>query len=332
MKKETTSNLNEYFHDKDADAIPEVSRLFLSESIDASAESELEALWNSGAHVSMDGEDLDNAFEKVGVSIGMTEKKTTIHNWVRVLRDAAAVLFIPVLALSLYFIVDRQKTKGEDAAVLWHDVYANYGEHLEVFLPDSTKVVLNSGSHLIYPDRFDKVRQVFAGGETYFDVAKDVDRPFIVETSDMTVRVHGTSFNIRAYPEEKSSETMLLSGSISLRAKVGSFGEEISMKPGQKVTIGKNEIMVSEFDLSDYKDWTDSDMVFNNETMEDIVKELERIYNVKISIKERTLSERRLFVAYAHGMSLDDMLKALDVDGNLEIRGDRNNFEIKRRH
>lgn len=332
MKKETTSNLNEYFHDKDADAVPEVSRLFLSDSIDASTESELEALWNSGANVSMDGKDLDTAFEKVGVRIGMSEKEPRLHNWVRILRDAAAVLFLPILAISIYFMADRQKTEGDGASIVWHDVYADYGEHLEVTLPDSSKVILNSGSHIIYPDKFDKVRQVFAGGETYFDVAKDSERPFIVETSDMTVRVHGTSFNIRSYPEEHTSETMLLSGSISLRPKCGSFGEEISMKPGQKVSVCKNEIVVSEFSLSDYKDWTNPDMVFDNEAMEDIVKKLERIYNVEIYVKERALCERRLFVAYAPGMCLDDMLKALDVDGTLEIRRDRNHVEIKRRH
>lgn len=86
-------------------------------------------------------------------------------------------------------------------------------------MPDQSKVWLNSGTHIIYPEWFTQVRQIFVSGETFLEVTKDPERPFIVDTKDLSIKVHGTRFNVRSYTEDKGTEATLLEGSISLLVK-----------------------------------------------------------------------------------------------------------------
>ncbi len=118
-----------------------------------------------------------------------------------------------------------------------------YGKTSEITLPDGTHVFLNAGSRLIYPDFFaDKSREVFLAGEAFFDVKQDEKQPFVVQTTDIRVRVLGTQFNISAYPSENIIETMLTSGKIRLEQNnSGIFSETTELSPGQLAAFNKTE-------------------------------------------------------------------------------------------
>ncbi|MGC9353763.1 MAG: FecR family protein, partial [Mariniphaga sp.] len=118
-----------------------------------------------------------------------------------------------------------------------------YGKTSEILLPDGTHVFLNAGSRLIYPDFFaDKNREVFLVGEAYFEVVHNEKQPFVVQTTDVRVRVLGTQFNVSAYPSENIIETVLSSGKVRLEQNnTGMFSQTTELVPGQLAAFSKTE-------------------------------------------------------------------------------------------
>ncbi len=89
---------------------------------------------------------------------------------------------LQLFCLFLYWELLYLYLDNKESQVNWIEVYAEYGQKKEVILPDQSKVWLNSGTHIIYPERFTQVRQIFVSGETFLEVTKDPERPFIVDT------------------------------------------------------------------------------------------------------------------------------------------------------
>ena len=110
----------------------------------------------------------------------------------------------------------NHNTQAEQKAQ-YQKVEVPYGSKTHIELPDGTKVTLNSGSVLKYPLQFgDTARNVYLRGEAYFDVAHNKAKPFYVNTSDIHIKVLGTSFNVKSYPEENTIETTLITGRIEI--------------------------------------------------------------------------------------------------------------------
>src|SRR3546814_18855 len=118
------------------------------------------------------------------------------------------------------------------------------GGEYQVALPDGSRVWLNAASSLTYPTSFNghKERRVELTGEAYFEIAKDADHPFIVESARQSVRVLGTHFNITAYPNESSVQTTLAEGSITVTRK-GSGDEQI-LRTGEQAVAGDHDLLV----------------------------------------------------------------------------------------
>ena len=293
---DSKTKLSEYFHESEASPIRETAEYFLDR--DQADAADVDSLWNDSAAASMSEDELSDAWQRVGQALGLLPRRNG-HRWLTVLTRAAAILFIPLLAAFVYMVVDSSHSVVEADRIVWHDVYSCVGEHIELTLPDSTHCSLNSGSHIRYPEKFGDVRQVFVQGEVFFDVTKDASRPFKVETRDMSVRVYGTRFNIRGYDEEGCTEASLLAGSIGLTPKAATDHGEIMLRPGQKVKVASGTVVVSDFDPAAFRSWTHSSLTFDNLAMREIVRELERLYNVKITVTDDSLLDRRLFVTYA---------------------------------
>ncbi|WP_372775429.1 FecR family protein [Mangrovibacterium sp.] len=160
-----------------------------------------------------------------------------------------------------------------------------YGSRSTITLADGTKVWLNAGSRLVYPSRFtDKTREVFLVGEALFDVGHDKDHPFIVKTKDLSVKVLGTKFNVTAYPEDQSIQTVLAHGSVELiKSKAGLFDRPVLLEPGQMGFWSKenNETIVSQVDVSSYTLWAEGLFSFADADLSRVVKKLERFYNIQ---------------------------------------------------
>ncbi|MGJ1266551.1 FecR family protein [Sphingobacterium spiritivorum] len=154
------------------------------------------------------------------------------------LKIAAAVV---VLAGGLFWGIQRWNVQQEPSSASRISYVTANGEKKTIELSDGTKVTLNAGSKLFVDNSFNKnERNVTLIGEAFFDVSKNKDKPFVLHTQDFDIRVLGTAFNVKAYPDEKTSEAVLIHGLIEMRSKRGNENSLI-LKPNQKVIISKSD-------------------------------------------------------------------------------------------
>lgn len=196
-----------------------------------------------------------------------------------------ASLFIPYVA-------------GKYAAVRTNTVRVPNGKTYKLTLSDGSSVRLNSGSTLVYPITFkDSIRQVELIGEGYFDIAPDKAHPFIVKTDKINVRVLGTIFNLRAYPDDDNVETALLQGKIEV--ELPNVNKKWVLNPLQKLSVeGKSNPLIKlsairKLDREDKMDtetaWLQNILAFENESFGELAKKLERRYDVQIIFKDPRL-------------------------------------------
>jgi transmembrane sensor len=160
-----------------------------------------------------------------------------------------------------------------------------HGKTSEIILPDGTHVYLNAGSRLIYPEFFaDKTREVFLVGEAFFDVEHNEQQPFVVQTTDIRIRVLGTRFNVSAYPSDNIIETVLTSGKVRLEQNnTGMFTETTVLSPGQLAAFSKKErtTRLKEVDIENYTLWKEGLLKFESTDLSRVVKRLERYFNIR---------------------------------------------------
>jgi len=147
-------------------------------------------------------------------------------------------------------------------------------------------VWLNAGSRLIYPASFnDDKREVHLFGEAFFDVTPDSERPFIVKTTDLAIRVLGTKFNLCAYPDDNTIQAVLTEGKISLkRNDAALFESDVIILPEQMAMFNKTSqtTKVRTVDTSYFTLWKDGLLKFTDEDLSRVVKKIERFYNISI--------------------------------------------------
>lgn len=177
-----------------------------------------------------------------------------------------------------------------------------YGKTFELTLSDGTNVHLNSGSSIKYATSFSKSsqRKVFLTGEAFLKVTKDVNKPFIVNGDAFSVRVFGTEFNVNSYPGDSTAEVVLVEGSVGVYtdATETNPAKSIRLEPGYKASFDKNNrsLTKKKVAIRSYISWVDDMLIIRNMTFEDILKKLERAYNVKI-INENIKLSKEVFNA-----------------------------------
>jgi ferric-dicitrate binding protein FerR (iron transport regulator) len=185
----------------------------------------------------------------------------------------------------LKYIPRNHSNKSEK---IQHVLSVPYGKIFEVILADGSLVHLNSGSTLKYPSVFNKnePRVVFLEGEAFFKVSKKLNTSFVVNTRTSTTKVFGTEFNVSSYLEDEKTEIVLVEGSVGIKKNVEINNNEYYtiIKPSQKVTLtdSSNDLKITTVDVKKYVAWKDGVLIFENEKFENIIKTLERQYNIKI--------------------------------------------------
>lgn len=184
------------------------------------------------------------------------------------------------------------------------------GQRVELQLADGTKVWLNSGSTLVYPNDFGrKSRVVSLVGEGYFEVSRDDKREFLVSTSDYDVRVLGTVFNVSSYPSAPF-ETTLLKGSVKVSSKDGM--QSVILKPDQCATSGADgNLAVSDIPNRDRFSWIDGILTLNNVTFAEMMDEFSNYYGVNIVIERPSLSDVRCTGKFRKEDGVEYSLKVL---------------------
>ena len=182
--------------------------------------------------------------------------------------------------------------------LVYHTLKVPYGKRFNILFSDGSKVSLNSGSILRYPVKFlsNQKREVFLQGEAYFDVAEDKSNLFVVNSEGINVEVHGTKFMVKNYSEDSNSDIILVSGSVKIQNSLNKIS--LLLKPGHKGSVNKVDFKITETKVNTkiYTSWIHGEVIFRMETFGQILKKLERLYNVTI-INNREESLNELFNA-----------------------------------
>ena len=230
--------------------------------------------------------------------VGNSQKKVK-WRFFSILSKIAAVLFLPLLLYFMftYIITDKPFLSETIKPVPVNiEVKSPLGSKTYLELPDGSKVWLNYGSCLKFPQKFtSQTRTVELQGECYFEIAYNEQKPFIVETGEIQVLVKGTKFNLMAYPEDAVIETTLKTGKVILQRKVsdGNVQRIFEMEPNHHAIYLKEEkeLTYSIENPDKYISWKDGILIFRDDPIDDIVKKLSRWYNVDIKLKDKELSK-----------------------------------------
>ncbi len=215
--------------------------------------------------------------------------------------------------------------------LVYNTLKVPFGKRFELSLSDGTKAYLNAGSSLKYPVKFlrDRDRNVYITGEAFLEVAKDAKRPFIVNTEKMNVRVLGTKFNVSSYPEDDNSEVVLVEGAVSLYKAHVDYdpSKEVLLKPGYKGSYSKksNEISKDSVITSLYTSWMKGELIFRNMSFNNIIKKLERHYNVAIENNNTALGAKKFNANFGEaplGKVLQELRANYGVEYTINDQGD----------
>ena len=353
----------------------ELEQLLRSQTDEAHSLEIMEALWKPGMqqrmqHSEMKYKELLRRMQGIGIQMQglnnteedhlvsiVTEpkKKTSIFSFTKKrMAIAAAVTGIMIMAGIYLNQLPAKETKV--VPVQRSEVITRNGSKTRLTLPDGTKVWLNAGSKLSYPNTFgNALREVALTGEAFFDVTKNPQKPFVIHTSKMDIRVLGTAFNVKCYPDEKKIETSLIRGSIEVTLKDRPT-EKIYLKPNEKLTLINDEVITERKPNTGKKkteesilaepmvtigyithqpadnsvvetSWVENKLVFRGETFEEVALKMERWYGVTINIANENLKKEHLTGAFEKE-NITQALDALELTTDFNYVISKNNITI----
>lgn len=228
-------------------------------------------------------------------------KNIRVKKLKRICFRVAAVL-IPVLFIIGFYIQLNSKVDLFGTSE-YEEVVVGKGERIQIMFQDGTRVYINSDSKLKYPKKFAlNTREVFLEGEAYFVVAKNKNRPFIVNLNGPAIQVVGTSFNVQDYPENKDIVVCLDEGNINLALPTE---KKYPVRPGERLIYNKesNECTISRMDdMRRLSMWKQNVIVFKDTPLPEVIKVLNRWYDVDFKIED----ERAL--TYVYTLTSDNTL------------------------
>ncbi|HPZ86565.1 MAG TPA: FecR family protein [Flavihumibacter sp.] len=230
------------------------------------------------------------------------------------------------------------------------------GSRSKVLLPDGSQVWLNSGSKITYGKDFNTtLREVHLTGEAFFDVVKDTAHPFVIHARNIDIRVVGTAFNVRSYPEDKTVETSLIRGIIEVNVH-NRPKEKFILKPSEKLVVaaddslrlptrqqgqpkmlvdGEPKLVLGNIhyqpvdSLVVETSWLENKLSFMDESFRDLANRMERWYGVKIKFDNQRLEKIRFTGTFEHE-TLQQALRALTITASFNYRISENEVTIYR--
>jgi len=292
----------------------------------------LKQYWENRESRARDNERLfDHVLKKIAVAESNlntgAQTRTRQGKWRKYTVAASVVL---LLGLSFFYFHSNKLFFSFDK----HELVTGLTKR-SITLTDGTAVTLNASSKLIYPKTgYGNQREVYLEGEAFFDVAKNEKYPFIIHTTDMDIKVLGTSFNVRAYTDEQKTETSLISGAIEIslpkhpnkKIRLNAKDKLILKKPQpSSVEDQVNNPPVPALELAEityYKpkddttiietSWLQNKLAFKNEKFEDIAKRLEKHFGVSIGFESPKVKEYKFNGVFVHE-NIQEILYALHL-------------------
>lgn len=255
-------------------------------------------------------------------SINRSSRVRSIFNrrMVRKLLEMAAVIVLTI-GITIFF---QQHIYKEKLLAMQH-IKVPAGQRINLELSDGTIVWLNSRTEIDYPAVFvGDERVVKLDGEAFFEVAKDLEKPFIVETLQGKVEVLGTKFNLEAYSEDSTFVTALMEGSV----KVQSNQMHCVLHPNQLAYLAGGKLHVDLIeDFSIYK-WREGLICFKDESFSNIMRKFEKYYGVDIVVENPVALDYRYTGKFRHSDGIVYALRVLQKDVNFRFNRDEVNHII----
>jgi ferric-dicitrate binding protein FerR (iron transport regulator) len=310
--------------------------------------------------------DADAAWKKLAFAVQKEPPRPAYRRIKHLYRYAAIIILAFGAGMAAMYYArpepDGAGTDADEAAVFFTEYTVPYGSKSMIVLPDSSSIWMNAGSKLRYSSAFNQTeREVYIEGEAYFKVARNEDKPFFVKTSAVTLKVLGTSFNVKAYPEENSVETTVETGSVQMLRNVeGVLMDKLVLTAGQKATVirggqidrempqplpapvysaksvkptevAEKTIVTKNVSTELYTSWKDTRWVIEKETLASLAVKLERRFNVQITFKDESLKNFS-FSGTLKDETLEQVLEAVKLSApvNYTVRQNSVNLTMNR--
>lgn len=279
----------------------------------------------------------DKIFAEIQSRIEPGKRTARLRDLYIALTSVAATL---LLMLSVGFFTEgvdslESMDLGDDEIVQWMEVYSPTGMISKLTLPDGSKVVLNNNSKLKYPVKFsDNIRKIILNGEAFFEIEKDSLKPFLINTAGMNVKVLGTSFNLKAYDDDTETILSLKEGLVQAETIRKGETESIQLEPGEQLVVDRaiETLERKKVNISWYTSWVNGKMMYRDEALGRIIKDMEQRFDMKIVVQDSSLLKDKYFVSFSHGETVKQMLFLLSYkrDWYFEVK-DTNKVFIKKK-
>ena len=254
----------------------------------------------------------------------LPEKKSSVFKlsiFKKIKSDGLKIAVVVILTLAFSYLYQGYKNRRAD--VIMSTISVPEGQRTHLTLPDGTTVWLNARTTIQYPSSFNKKKRVvILQGEAYFDVKRNEDKPFVVQTSVCDVEVLGTKFNVNAYPELKKFEATLMHGSVKVIPKANP-SQVVILKPEHKLSLENGKLNITRVENFDPYRWKEGLICFTDESFLNIMKDFEKYYGVKIVMENEKVGESHFMGKFRLSDGIDYALRILQ--GNLKFQYEKDN-------
>lgn len=260
------------------------------------------------------------------------------------------------LVMGWFFLGPLLLGRNKLVSAAQNTISTKRGSKSKVQLPDGTQVWLNADSRITYNENFQgSLREVQLSGEAYFDVVRDEERPFVIHTNVIDIKVLGTAFNVRSYADEQNTETSLVRGSVEVTLR-NHPEKKFTLKPNDKLIINNEQAgpvaesvkkdperttskqIVLTWGKINYPSkadtvateamWTRNKLAFDKESLEEIALKIERWYDVKVVIADEAMKKTE-FSIIIEDESLQQVMEALRVAGKFHYSINKKEVTIR---
>jgi len=294
----------------------------------------------------------------LGLAITADEPEQRSRKHYRMAMLAAACTLVALILTGIFLF--RNKTNPANTATTavaptlsGNEIFTSNGSRTHLTLPDGTIVWLNAGSRITYEKNFDaNLRAVTLTGEAFFDVAPNASKPFVIHTAHIDIRVLGTSFNVKSYPSEKTTEATLIRGSIEVSIR-NRTSDRIVLRPNEKLIVNNEDsaLLAKENAVHPHNkvdeslvviskptyqhnsgaiietSWIDNKLIFQDEAFRDLARQMERWYGITIRF-DSPEKEGLWFTGSFEKETIQQALDALKLTGNFNYSIDGTQITI----
>ena len=266
-------------------------------------------------------------YEKILQAGTRDDDQTRSFNFKTFMKIAAGLAVIFLTAFGVWKMSDL-KPQQQMAEVQWVEKQNLPGQKRRITLPDGSVVWLNAESSLHYPATFsDTARNIQMDGEAFFQVAKDIKRPFVVKSGKFETTAIGTEFNINAYPENESIAINLVEGKVKVAP--ASSEEGFILVPGEAASCSNNDLSMKKYTFETHEvEWKDGVLTFKRDNFSTVVKELKRWYGIDIKVQGTPPQDWQLNGHFENAY-LTDVLESMQYNRTFNYQLNEKTLQIK---